>query len=124
MAARSHHYNPQVYLRQFTNPARKDELWEFHLTEGTAKKSTPKLCGCEDYYHSFERKDGVRDDDSIEKTLGKIENHLPKLFEAVRNRQPFPERLLGQLFIFAALQRARSPVTIHSLQNAWSQAFT
>src|SRR6266498_2061015 len=117
MAARSHHYNPQVYLRQFTNPARKKELWEYDLTQGTAKKSTPKLCGCEDYYHSFQRKDGVRDDDSIEMSLGRIENRLPKLFEAVRNKQPLPMGLWCRLFAFAALQRARSPVAIHSLQN-------
>lgn len=124
MSAIKHHYNPQVYLRRFTNSKAKNQLWEYDLINGTVKESTPKKSGCEDYYHSFLRADGIRDDDSIEKDFRKIENRLPDFFEAIRNKQPMPVHLWADLFVFAALLRARCPKQLHSLQNTWSKALT
>ena len=39
MAAKSHHFNPVVYLREFASNKKK-ELWEYDLTNGAVKKST------------------------------------------------------------------------------------
>jgi hypothetical protein len=124
MSAVNHHYNPQVYLKRFTNPKVKNELWEYDLMNGTVKKSTPKKSGFEKHFHSFLREDGVRDDDSIEKCFQKIENRLPELFEAIRNKQPITIQLWADLFVFAALLRARCPKQLHSLQESWSKVLT
>lgn len=116
MSAKSHHFNPVVYLREFASNKKK-ELWEYDLTTGAVKKSTPQDCGCKDYYHSFIRKDGTRDDGSLEKAFRSIENRLPKLFEAVRNKQSISVQIKANLIIFAALLRSRNPKTLHVLQN-------
>jgi hypothetical protein len=112
-----HHYNPQVYLRQFTRPNSKSELWEYDLTKGVAKQSTPKDSGYEDYYHSFVRSDGQRDDETIERSFSTIENRLPELFKAIRNRMPITDELLILFCWFAAIQRARSPRMLASSQR-------
>jgi len=74
---KSHHYNPQVYLKQFVDPHRKKELWEYDLRTGAVKLSSPKKSGCEDYYHSIVGKDGARDDKAVEESFSVIENRLP-----------------------------------------------
>jgi len=88
---KSHHYNPQVYLRQFVNPASKKQLWEFDLRRGTVTLSSPKESGCEDFYHSFDRADGIRDHVSIEQSFHSIENKLPKFFETIRHKHPMSQ---------------------------------
>ncbi|MDR3458080.1 MAG: DUF4238 domain-containing protein [Verrucomicrobiae bacterium] len=123
MTPKSHHYNPKVYLRQFVSPAAKNELWEFDLREGTARLASPKACGCEDYYHSFDTAEGVRDDDSVEKSFVNIENNLPKLFKLIRRQLPIPNDSWGILFLFAALQRARCPRALNSMQSGLSQMY-
>jgi len=112
-----HHYNPQVYLRQFVNPKRKKELWEFDLHNGTAKESTPKDSGYEDNYHSLTGGDGVRDDVTIEQSFQIIENHLPNLFETIRNTRSLSQRAWGTFFLFADLQRSRCPRNLASMQK-------
>src|SRR5258708_2652773 len=88
MGSTSHHFLPQIYLRQFTNPDRRKEIFEYDKETRTVKSSTPKLSGCEDNYHAFVKKDGQKDTDTIEKRLNKdIENKLPALFEAIRHRR-------------------------------------
>jgi predicted transcriptional regulator len=108
----SHHYNPQVYLRQFTNPKAKNELWQYNLTNGAVEKSTPQNCGCEDYYNSVALKEGGRDDKSLEEVFYPLENALPKIFEAIRNKQAMTDNLWSLFFTFAAIQDARSPATV------------
>jgi hypothetical protein len=121
MPPKSHHYNPKVYLRQFVNPGKKNVLWEFDLRQGTAEPSSPKRSGCEDYYHSFDTAEGVRDDASIEESFKNIENKLPKLFKLLRNQSPIPTDAWGILFLFASLQRARCPKAIDSMQTGLSE---
>lgn len=122
-AAISHHYNPQVYLRQFTSPKAKNELWEYNLTKGTVEKSTPKNCGCEDYYNSIALKEGGRDDETLEKAFHPLENALPKLFKALRNKQPITNQLWSLFFTFAAIQDARSPATVGTIDDFLSQIY-
>ena len=123
MPPKSHHYNPQVYLRRFVNPAAKNKLWEFDLRQGTARLSSPKNSGCEDYYHSFETVKG-RDDASVEKSFSELENKLQKLFEVIRNKRPLSPEVWATLFLFAALQRARCPKMVNSLQNHLSEVYS
>ena len=123
MSSKSHHYNPQVYLRQFVNPASKKALWEYDVQTGSVIESTPKDSGCEDYYHSFEEGGGVRDNDSIEQSFHIIENQLPKLFEVVRNQQAVTNDIWSNLFLFAALQRSRCPKALYSFRNGMSEAY-
>ena len=120
MAAKSHHFNPVVYLREFASNKKK-ELWEYDLTNGAVKKSTPQDCGCEDYYHSFMRKDGVRDYESLEKSFRSVENRLPQLFKTLRNKQEISVEIKANLVIFAALLRSRNPKTLHVLQELCPQ---
>ncbi len=119
----SHHYNPQVYLRQFVNPASKRELWEFNLESGQVKKSTPKDSGCEDFYHSITRPDGSRDNESLENAFHPIENNLPKLFKALRNGAPLSLSEFETFIHFAALQRARCPRARHLMQETLGEVY-
>lgn len=119
MASISHHYNPVVYLREFASNKKK-VLWEYDLMNGSAKESTPQECGCEDYYHSLHSANGVRDDNSLEKSFRSIENRLPKLFQAVRNIRSEGQiavPIRANMLMFAALLCSRSPKTLHRLQN-------
>ena len=122
-AAISHHYNPQVYLRQFTSSKAKNELWEYNLTEGTVEKSTPQHCGCEDYYNSVALEGGGRDDETIEEAFHPLENNLPKLFEAIRNQKPMTDKLWNLFFAFAAIQEVRCPSTVHSIDNFLGEVY-
>jgi hypothetical protein len=119
----SHHYNPQVYLRQFVNPASKRELWEFDMQSGGVKKSTPKDSGCEDFYHSITRPDGSSDDESLEKSFHPIENNLPKLFKAIRNGEPLSLDEFETFIHFAALQRARCPHARNLIQETLGEVY-
>jgi hypothetical protein len=124
VSSKSHHFNPQVYLRQFTGPKAKKELWQYDLTDGSVIKSTPKKSGCEEFYHSIVRKDGIRDDESVERSFKYVENRLPSFFETIRNKQPMPDLLWEVLFVFASIQRVRSPKAVSSLQKGMSEAYT
>jgi hypothetical protein len=70
--------------------------------------STPKKCGCADYYHSLHTAEG-RDDESIERSFHRNENNLPSLFKAVRNRQVPSEQDWWTLFWMVALHMVRVP---------------
>ncbi|MGA3284834.1 MAG: DUF4238 domain-containing protein [Verrucomicrobiota bacterium] len=122
---KSQHYNSQVYLRQFTNPKAKNELWEYNLTNAAVKKSSPQDCGCEDYFNSVELQGGGHDDETIEKAFFPLENDLQKLFKTVRNPQKHPmnEKLWGLLYAFAAIQYARSPATVCRIENSLDEIF-
>jgi len=105
---KSQHYNPVVYLRQFRTPKTNSDLWEYDLSSGTVKKSTPTDCGCEDFYHSVSLENGESDHTTIEKAFGPLESKLPELFEALRNTKPLCEEQRQLFFTFAALQYAKS----------------
>ena len=117
MSAKNHHYNPQVYLKRFTNPKVKNELWEYNLANGTVTKSTPQDCGYEKYYNSVALKDGGRDDETLETAFFPLENALPKLFKAIRIKQEMTNDLWSLLFTFVAIQDARSPSTVGVINN-------
>ena len=120
---KSHHYNPQVYLRQFTDPASKKTLWEYDVADGSVKISSPKKSGCEDYYHSIEKADGTRDDETIEKSFAPIENSLPNLFKAIRLKQPLSPHLTKVFLKFLTLQNMRSPKTLNTFNKFLSDIY-
>jgi hypothetical protein len=99
------------------SPKAKNELWEYDLTTGAVRKSSPQESGCEDYYNSVALQGGGRDDDTIEKAFHPIENDLPKLFKATRNKQPMTDNLWSIFFAFIAIQHARCPSTVSSIHN-------
>ncbi len=115
----SHHFNPQVYLRKFTKIW--DELWQYNLASGTIEKSTPQNCGCEDYYNSVALKEGGRDDETLETAFHPLENELPKLFKAIRNKEEMTNNLWNLFFDFAAIQDARSPARVGAIDDFLSQ---
>jgi hypothetical protein len=117
VSAINHHFNPQVYLKRFTNPKIKNELWEYNLTNGSVIKSTPKDCGYEEYYNSVALKGGGRDDETLETAFHPLENALPELFEAIRNKQEMTTNLWSLFFTFAAIQDARSPTTVDTIDE-------
>jgi len=87
------------------------------------KRSSPQDCGCEDYYNSVALEGGGRDDETIEKSFHPLENDLPKLFEAIRNHQPMTDELWNLLIAFAAIQEARCPTTVHSIDNFFGEVY-
>jgi hypothetical protein len=119
----NHHFNPQVYLKRFTNPKVKNELWEYNLTSGSVEKSTPKDCGYEKYYNSVSLKDGGRDDETLETAFFPLENALPKIFKAIRNKQEMTNDLWSLFFTFVAIQDARSPSTVSVINDFLSQIY-
>ena len=118
---KSQHYNPVVYLREFASNKKK-ELWEFDLTQSTAKQSTPKDCGCEDFYHSVALENGERDHVTIEKAFGPFESRLPELFKAIRNpTKPLCHEFWRVFFTFTAIQYSRSPKNVRKAHDFLSE---
>lgn len=118
---KSHHYNPKVYLKGFRYPASKNLIWEYSLTDGTVRKSTPKDSGCEDFYHSIVGPDGTKDHEIIEKSFAPLENSLDSLFEAIRQQNPLSEHLKRILISLMALQELRSPKSLDRFNNFQSE---
>jgi hypothetical protein len=123
MTPKSHHYNPRVYLHQFKKPGTKKELWEYDLIKGTARLSSPKHSGCEDYYHSIETPNG-RYDTTIESSFSDLENRLNDLFELIRHQREMPLEAWLTFFRFAALQRSRGPKFMDLFQRQLNDVFT
>lgn len=115
-----HHYLPQVYLRQFENPHRKRQLWQYSKVDGSIQALTPKECGCADYYHSITTENG-RDDDSLEKSFHSQENKLPALFEALRHQRQLGETEWLSVFWMISLHMVRVPKYQASLGSFMSE---
>lgn len=105
--AKRHHYVPVVYLRKFVNLAgkllvyRKDEPQQcFPLR--------PETTGFQKYYYSQFDGNGVRDDDSIERIFGEVENHWPKVIRSLEDRSTMFSNA-PNLIMFVALMRVRGP---------------
>lgn len=112
MPAISHHYLPQVYLRRFTPRDNRKLLWKFDKSTGASIESSPKNCGCEDYYHAFKRNDGTLDTDSIELDLGRIETKIDSVYEAIRMQRPFSAAEWRAFHVFAGSMSVRVPAFI------------
>ena len=112
MPAISHHYLPQVYLRRFTPRDNRKLLWEFNKSTGVLIESSPKKCGCEDYYHAFKRNDGSLDTESIEMELGRIETKIDSVYEAIRMQRPFSAAEWRAFYVFAGSMSVRVPAFI------------
>lgn len=72
MAKRRHHYLPQFYLRNFVGSAGR--IWVYPKVGGKAVRASARDFGLEKDYHTFTRKDGVKDRTTIEEAFADIEN--------------------------------------------------
>ena len=113
----SHHYLSQTYLRRFTFRKTRNVLWEYDISTGLAIPSTPKKCGCEDYYHAFEKQDGTLDTDSIEAQLGQVETQMPAVYEALRQQRPLSPSEWNTFYMFAGSMSVRVPGFVLNVQN-------
>jgi hypothetical protein len=123
MTSKRDHYLSQVYLRQFTNPERKKELWEFDLDSGQVKASSPKESGFEYNYHSFTNEDGTRDEKTVQQALWRIENRLPAVYEAIRHRRGLSIEDWTTVCLTAALFRTQSPKTVTCFKESLTEMF-
>lgn len=102
-------------------PKTQSELWEYDLSNGTVKESTPKDCGCEDYYHSIALENGECDHATIEQAFGPLESKLPQLFKGIRDmirdNNPLCDEMQQLFFTFAAVQYARNPGSVRKVHD-------
>lgn len=118
MSSVSHHYVPQLYLKRFTNRINKKVLWDYDKSTGLALPSSPKKCGCEDYFHAIQRKDGTLDTDTIENTLSRhFENGVANLYPLLRQGQPFNPEQWKTFHKFAAMMFVRVPRHVGTINS-------
>lgn len=117
----SHHYLPQVYLRRFTLRESRKLLWEYDKTTGAVTESSPKKCGCEDYYHAFKKDNGTLDTDSIEQDLARIETNIEPVYEAIRMQRPLNQTEWRAFQVFAGSMSVRVPAFINNFHDHLSE---
>lgn len=89
MTSRRHHYNPQYYLKGFTESPTSTRLWRYE--KGTTQE--PILmnitnAGVARDYYAFDRLDGNRDLETVETWLSnEVEQPANPLIERIRNGQ-------------------------------------
>jgi len=120
----NHHYLPRTYLRRFTFRRPPDLLWEYDKSTGLAAPSTPKKCGCEAYYHAFEKEDGTLDTDSIETDLSRIETQMAGVYETLRHQRPLSPSEWTAFYTFAGVMLVRVPGFVANIQNFASKVLS
>jgi len=113
----SHHFLPQVYLRRFTPKENRKLLWQYDKSTASIVESTPKKCGCEDYYHAFKRQDGTLDTESIESDLNRIETRIDAVYEAIRWQRVLTNEEWRAFYVFAGSMSVRVPAFIGNFQE-------
>ena len=121
VSTKSHHYLPQVYLRRFTARENRKLLWECDKTTGIVKASTPKMSGCEDFFHAFKKQDGSLDTDSIEQDLSRIETDIDGVYEALRMKRQLTQAEWTAFFAFAGSMSVRVPAFINTVHEFTSK---
>jgi hypothetical protein len=112
-----HHFLPQVYLKHFVSPNRKNSIWEFDKTNGESRESTPKKSAYHDHFYTFTNAEGRRDNETLEKKFHDIENRIPKVYEALRRQEnPLSEATAVAFVLFAASMFIRVPSYIQKVR--------
>ncbi len=86
MTKRRHHYLPQFYLRNFIDSAGR--IWAYPKLGGKAKRASPRDLGVEKDYHTFTRKDGIKDRATIEEAFADIENEAAPTVRKIIGKEP------------------------------------
>ena len=128
MKSVKHHFVPKVYLKNFSSPEvePRHSFWEIDLHTGVATPSTPKRSGYLPHFHTIELQNGMKDQDSLEKTFGLLENQWNGLIEQIT--QP-PEKRPTDLsrskwstfYKFAGLQHARVPKRVEHMERCQTE---
>lgn len=85
MTKQRHHYIPQFYLKNFADPANQ-KIWLYTKTGERCKAASPRDVGIEKDYHTVIRRDGVKDRNTIEDTVGSLENVAAPVIQKILHR--------------------------------------
>src|SRR6202011_428895 len=95
---------------KFTSRKQRHLLWEYDKDIGTVQSSTAKKSGCERGYHSFKRKGGYVDTQTIEERIKRdFEDPMAPVYEEIRNRRGLSEKDWAAFYLFAASMMVRVP---------------
>jgi hypothetical protein len=83
-----------------------------------ALPSSPKKCGCEDYFHAIQREDGTLDTDTIENIITRhFENDMANLYPLLRQAQPLSPEQWETFHKFAASMLVRVPRHVGTINS-------
>lgn len=106
---RRHHYVPSTYLRGFLQP--DGRLFAYKTdTPSQPLHVQPENVGFQNYYYSFLKECGARDDVTFEDFFGEIEDHWRGSLAAIRDRA---ETVIdhGWMFRMMGIMRTRGPAS-------------
>lgn len=81
---RRHHYVPRVYLQGFVDADNPSCLWAYDKQEGVIVQTSPRDAALEKHYYSFMNAQGVRDSNTLEDALQKIDDESAPALLTVR----------------------------------------
>jgi Protein of unknown function (DUF4238) len=120
-----HHYLPQSYLKQFTDPdiPEKQEpyVWIHSADTKRWKKRAPKNIAYEPNYYSLSVEDGKPNQD-LEKLLSQIEGNMAKVMkDKIIQQQPLDDQEKATVAQFVALMMKRVPGVHENFEKSASQ---
>lgn len=118
-----HHYLPQFYLRTFRVDGAK-EMFEYDKETGKVAAKRIKECGSKPGNHSFRRKDGTIDCDTVERMLGAdFETKMAPLYKRIRLRTELTPEEMGTFILFTASMFGRSPIAFRNAKAMFDGIF-
>jgi hypothetical protein len=116
-----HHYLPQFYLREFTDPdvpyGHDPYIWVYSLAKRTWRRRGPHNVAAESDYYAFTDQTGKRSHE-VEKMLSQVESMTAHVVrEKVLNQQLLDEEDRATIATFVALTPARVPAQHEHIGN-------
>lgn len=107
MKKRRHHYLPQFYLKNFVGKNPEGKLWVYTKDAENFRAASPRDVAVQKDYHAVVRRDGVVDRNSIEDTVGVLENvAAPVIKKVLRGGElSFDDHQIFALFVSQLLVR-------------------
>jgi hypothetical protein len=116
-----HHYLPQFYLREFTDPdvphGHDPYIWVYSLAKCTWRRRGPHNVAAESDYYAFTDQTGNKSHE-VEKMLSQVESMTaPVVREKVLNQQLLGEEDRATIATFVALMLMRVPAQHEHIGN-------
>jgi len=106
---KAHHYIPQSYLQEFTDPTTPGYLWVYPHASADIRKAAPKTVAFSNYYYAFTKPNGEVDQESFEKILSDVEGTAATIAQKVIDRGPLSEEEKENYAGFLAVMVLRVP---------------
>ena len=120
-----HHYLPQFYLREFTDPdvpqGHDSYIWVYSLAKRTWRRRAPHNVAAESDYYAFTDEAGNKSHE-VEKMLSQVESMTaPVVREKVLNQQLLDEEDRATIATFVALMLLRVPAQHEHIGNLMAE---